>query len=98
MAITAGKGMPCLPASVTKPERRLCAPKFPSNPAKRARRLTMVATEPGSRAGPTRSFQIRRNIAPSRIPAASSQAVSASALRPRIGLSGVESVIPPPVS
>lgn len=56
MAITAGSGTPCLPASVTNPDRRLCAPKSPSSPAKAARRLTIVATEPGSRAGPTRGM------------------------------------------
>lgn len=65
------------------------SPKVPSNPAKRARRFTIAATEPGSRAGPIRPFQIRRKIAPSLIPAASSQTASTSALRPTIGLSRI---------
>jgi len=68
MAMTGGSGTPCLPASVTNPDRRLCAPKSPSSPASLARRFTIDATDPGSRAGPTRPFQIRRKIAPSWIP------------------------------
>jgi hypothetical protein len=36
---------------VTNPDRRLCAPKSPCSPASAARRLTMVATEPGAGQG-----------------------------------------------
>ena len=43
MAITAGNGTPRFPASVTKPDRRLYAPKLPLSPASAARRLTIVA-------------------------------------------------------
>lgn len=81
MAITAGSGTPCLPASVTNPDLKLCAPKSPYKPASRARRFTIVASEPGRRGGPTRPFQTRLKIAPSWILAASSQDAKASALR-----------------
>lgn len=84
MAITAGSGTPCLPASVTNPDLKLCAPKSPYKPASRARRFTIVASEPGRRGGPTRPFQTRLKIAPSWILAASSQDAKASALRPQV--------------
>lgn len=81
---------PCLAASVTNPECRLCPQKSPSSPASRARRWTISPTAAGDRAGPMRFFHSRRKIAPSAIPDASSHAARSCAARSSIGLSGVE--------
>lgn len=75
----AGSATPWRLASVTNPDRRLCPPKFPSSPAKRAQRCTISPTAAGDRVGPTRCFQSRRKMPPSVMPAASSQSCRAQA-------------------
>jgi len=63
IALILASAMPCRPASVTNPDRRLWPPKSPSHPASRARRRT---TRPPA-AGDSASNRRRRpHIQPQR--------------------------------
>ena len=87
------RGMLRRPASVTKPERRECAEKSPSTPARRQRSCTIKRTAAGLK--PAAAFalvsrwpplRMRRKIAPSVIALAASQASRAAPAAPSTGL------------
>lgn len=87
MAMVSASGTFWRPASVTKPDRRLCAENGSASPASRLRLTTMSRTAAAASGSPiTPPRRTRRNSGPSLMPAAASQASSAAAAAPTIGL------------
>ncbi|KAG0772884.1 hypothetical protein G6F22_015358 [Rhizopus arrhizus] len=86
MAIVSPSGTLRRPASVTKPERRLCAEKSPSRPASLQRSCTMSRAAAAARGSPmTSPRRTRRKIGPWRMPLAASHASNACAAEPTMG-------------